>query len=135
MARKHGITEATALYEWKALYGGMSVSETRRLKALEEGNKRLKKPLAEQMLDATALRRFLQKRQPAPPIARCSPRAIPPPKKIRDRSHQGDAGRFRHNVRATKNTHPSLRRPPKTSVEGEIRTPKSGTISRSLCTN
>ena len=50
-ARKHGISEAT-IYNWKAKFGGMEVSEARRLKALEEENAKLKKLLAEQMLDA-----------------------------------------------------------------------------------
>jgi putative transposase len=60
LARKHGISEAT-LYNWKAKFGGMDVSEAKRLKALEEENARLKKLLAEQMLDAAALRELLSK--------------------------------------------------------------------------
>src|SRR3954453_2453673 len=60
LARKHGISEAT-LYNWKAKFGGMSVSEAKRLKQLEDENARLKKLLAEQMLDATALRELLSK--------------------------------------------------------------------------
>ena len=55
LARKHGISEAT-FYNWKARYGGLEVSEAKRLKALEEENAKLKKLLAEQMLDAAALR-------------------------------------------------------------------------------
>lgn len=47
---------------WKAKYGGMEVSEAKRLKALEDENARLKKLLAEQMLDAAALRELLQKK-------------------------------------------------------------------------
>jgi putative transposase len=54
-SRKHGISGAT-LYNWKARYGGLEVSEAKRLKALEEENAKLKKLLAEQMLDAAALR-------------------------------------------------------------------------------
>ena len=61
LARKHGISEAT-LYNWKAKFGGMSVSEAKRLKQLEDENARLKKLLAEQMLDATALRERLSKK-------------------------------------------------------------------------
>jgi putative transposase len=61
LARKYGVSEAT-LYNWKARYGGMEVSEARRLKALEEENARLKKLLAEQMLDVTALRELLAKK-------------------------------------------------------------------------
>ncbi|GAB1584235.1 hypothetical protein PPNSA23_41780 [Phyllobacterium phragmitis] len=60
LCRKHGILEAT-FYNWKAKYRGMEVSEAKRLKALEEENARLKKLLAEQMLDAAALRELLAK--------------------------------------------------------------------------
>jgi putative transposase len=61
LARKHGISEAT-LYNWKSKYGGMDVSEAKRLKALEEENAKLKKLLAESMLDAAALRELLSKK-------------------------------------------------------------------------
>ena len=61
LARKHGISAAT-LYNWKAKYGGMDVSEAKRLKQLEEENAKLKKLLAEQMLDAAALRELLSKK-------------------------------------------------------------------------
>ena len=61
LARKHGISEAT-IYNWKARFGGMDVSEAKRLKALEEENAKLKKLLAEQMLDAAALRELLSKK-------------------------------------------------------------------------
>ncbi|MBP0113877.1 transposase [Bradyrhizobium vignae] len=50
LARKHGISEAT-IYNWKANFGGMDVSEAKRLRALEEENAKLKKLLAEQMRD------------------------------------------------------------------------------------
>lgn len=61
LARRHGISEAT-FYNWKARYGGMEVSEAKRLKALEDENAKLKKLLAEQMLDAAALRELLAKK-------------------------------------------------------------------------
>lgn len=61
LARKHGISEAT-LYNWKAKYGGMDVSEAKRLKALEDENAKLKKLLAESLLDASALRELLAKK-------------------------------------------------------------------------
>lgn len=61
LCRKHGISEAT-FYNWKAKYGGMEVSEAKRLQALEDENARLKKLLAEQMLDAAALRELLAKK-------------------------------------------------------------------------
>lgn len=60
LCRKHGISEAT-FYNWKAKYGGMEVSEAKRLKALEDENAKLKKLLAEQMLDVAALRELLGK--------------------------------------------------------------------------
>jgi putative transposase len=55
VCRKHGISSAT-FYKFKAKYGGMDVSDARRLKVLEEENARLKKLLAEQMLDNAILR-------------------------------------------------------------------------------
>ena len=61
LARKHGVSEAT-LYNWKAKYGGMDVCEAKRLKQLEDENAKLKKLLAEQMLDAAALRELLAKK-------------------------------------------------------------------------
>ena len=61
LARKHGISEAT-IYNWKAKFGGMDISEARRLKALEEENAKLKKLLADQMLEASALRELLSKK-------------------------------------------------------------------------
>lgn len=60
LARKHGISEA-ALYNWKAKYGGMTVSETKRLKTLEDENTKLKKLLADAMLDNAALKELLSK--------------------------------------------------------------------------
>jgi putative transposase len=61
LARKHGVSEAT-LYNWKAKYGGMDVSEAKRLKQLEDENAKLKKLLAEQILDAAALHELLSKK-------------------------------------------------------------------------
>jgi putative transposase len=61
LARKHGVSEAT-LYNWKAKYGGMDVSEAKRLKQLEDENVKLKKLLAESMLDVSALRELLSKK-------------------------------------------------------------------------
>jgi putative transposase len=61
LCRKHGMSEAT-LYNWKAKYGGMDVSDAKRLKALEDENAKLKKLLAESMLDASALRELLGKK-------------------------------------------------------------------------
>jgi putative transposase len=61
LARKHGVSEAT-LYNWKAKYGGMDVPEAKRLKQLEDENAKLKKLLAETMLDAAAMRELLSKK-------------------------------------------------------------------------
>lgn len=58
---KHGVSEAT-FYKWKAKYGGMDVSEARRLKALEDENARLKKLLAEAMLDNAVLKEISSKK-------------------------------------------------------------------------
>jgi putative transposase len=61
LARKHGVSEAT-LYNWRAKFGGLEVSEAKRLKALEDENAKLKKLLAEQMLDVAAMRELLSKK-------------------------------------------------------------------------
>jgi putative transposase len=61
LARKHGVSEAS-LYNWKAKYGGLDASEAKRLKQLEDENAKLKKLLAEAMLDASALRELLSKK-------------------------------------------------------------------------
>lgn len=55
VCRKHGISEPT-FYAWKAKFGGMSVSDAKRLKQLEEENAKLKKLLAEAMLDVAVLK-------------------------------------------------------------------------------
>jgi putative transposase len=60
ICRRHGISDAT-FYKWKAKYGGLEVSEARRLKSLEDENRRLKKLLAEAMLDNAALKDLLGK--------------------------------------------------------------------------
>lgn len=61
VCRKHGISQAT-FYKWKAKYGGLEVSEARRLKALEDENRRLKKLLAEAMLDNAMLKDIATKK-------------------------------------------------------------------------
>ena len=58
LCRKYGISEPT-FYNWKAKYGGMTVSDVRRLKELESENLRLKKLLAESELDKAALKELL----------------------------------------------------------------------------
>jgi putative transposase len=61
VCRKHGISEAT-FYNWKSKYGGMDVSEAKRLKALETENSKLKRLLADAMLDNAALKDLLSKK-------------------------------------------------------------------------
>src|SRR5438094_4972260 len=61
VCRKHGISEAT-FYKWKSKYGGLEVSEAKRLKTLEEENTKLKKLLADAMLDNAALKDLLSKK-------------------------------------------------------------------------
>ena len=60
VCRRHGISDAT-FYKWKAKYGGLDVSDAKRLKGLEDENRRLKKLLAEAMLDNAALKDILGK--------------------------------------------------------------------------
>ena len=57
---KHNISDAT-FYKWRSKYGGMEVSDARKLKALEEENRKLKKLLAETALDAATLKEMLGK--------------------------------------------------------------------------
>ena len=61
VCRRHGISEA-AFYKWKAKYGGLEVSEAKRLKTLEDENARLKKLLAEAMLDNAMLKDIASKK-------------------------------------------------------------------------
>lgn len=60
VCRKHNVSAAT-FYKWKARFGGMDVSDARRLKGLEDENRKLKKLLAESMLDVAALKDILGK--------------------------------------------------------------------------
>ena len=60
LARRHGVSEAT-IYNWKAKYGGLEVSEAKRLRALEDENAKLKRLLAEARLDNAGLKDLLAK--------------------------------------------------------------------------
>jgi putative transposase len=60
LCRKHGISDAT-FYKWRSRYGGMEVSDARKLRALEDENRKLKKLLAESLLDAATLKEMLGK--------------------------------------------------------------------------
>jgi putative transposase len=61
LCRKHGMSSATD-YAWKARYGGLEVSEARRLKALEDETAKLKRLLADAMLDNAGLKDLLSKK-------------------------------------------------------------------------
>lgn len=61
ICRKHGVSGAT-FYKWKGKYGGLDVSDARRLKALEDENSKLKKLLAEAMLDNAMLKEISSKK-------------------------------------------------------------------------
>ena len=61
LCRRHGITETT-FYRWKAKYGGMDVSDAKKLKALEEENRKLKHIVADLTLDVAALKGVLSKK-------------------------------------------------------------------------
>jgi len=61
VCRKHGISSAT-FFKWKSKYGGMDVSDARRLKVLEDENRKLKKLLAETMLDIAMLKELNSKK-------------------------------------------------------------------------
>jgi putative transposase len=61
LCRRHGLSSPT-FYKWKAKYGGLDVSEARRLKALEDENAKLKRMLADAMLDNVALKDLLGKK-------------------------------------------------------------------------
>jgi putative transposase len=60
LARRHGVSEAT-IYNWKAKYGGLEVSDAKRLRALEDENAKLKRLLTEAMLDNAGLKDLLAK--------------------------------------------------------------------------
>ena len=60
VCRRHGISQPT-FYSWKSKFGGLEVSEAKRLKALEDENRKLKKLLAEQVMDNATLKEMLAK--------------------------------------------------------------------------
>jgi putative transposase len=84
LCRKHGISDAT-FYTWRSKYGGLEVSEAKRLKALADENAKLKKLLAESMLDVSTLRELLAKMYdlPCPSKGRVHVDDGSPPKCIR----------------------------------------------------
>ena len=60
LCRKHGVSDAT-FYKWRSRFGGMDVSDARKLKGLEDENRKLKKLLAESMVDNATLKEMLTK--------------------------------------------------------------------------
>ena len=76
VCRKHGISSAT-FYKWKSKYGGLEVSDARRLKTLEEENARLKRLLAEAMLDNAILKDVAARNCDARREARCGGSCLP----------------------------------------------------------
>jgi putative transposase len=60
VCRRHGVSTGT-LYKWKSKFGGLEVSDAKRLRSLEDENRKLKKLLAESMLDNAALKDLLAK--------------------------------------------------------------------------
>ena len=60
LCRKHGVSDAT-FYKWRSKFGGMEASEAKRLKALEDENAKLKRLLAESIMDVSTLREMLGK--------------------------------------------------------------------------
>ena len=60
VCRKHGLSDAT-FYKWRSKYGGLEVSDARKLKGLEDENRKLKKLLAESMMDNATLKEMLTK--------------------------------------------------------------------------
>ena len=65
VCRRHGVSPAT-FYKWKSKFGGLEVSDAKRLRSLEEENRKLKKLLAESMLDNAALKELLTKKMVRP---------------------------------------------------------------------
>ena len=76
VCRKHGISSAT-FYKWKAKYGGLDVSDAKRLRSLEDENAKLKRLLAEAMLDNAMLKDIATKKWPLEPTAHRSATAAP----------------------------------------------------------
>ncbi len=60
VCRKHGVSDAT-FYKWRSKFGGMDVSDARKLKSIEDENRKLKKLLAESMVDNATLKEMLTK--------------------------------------------------------------------------
>jgi len=71
LSQKHGVSDAT-VYKWRSKYGGMEVSEAKKLKVFEAENAKLKKLLAQQMMDVSTLKEMLGSR----PLSAIGPRTM-----------------------------------------------------------
>ncbi|MCK1668873.1 IS3 family transposase [Bradyrhizobium sp. 153] len=114
LARKHGVSEAT-IYNWKAKFGGMDVSEAKRLRALEDENAKLKKLLAEQMLDAAALRELLFKKMVGPAAKRAAVAHLQAVMSLSERRACSIVGADRKMIRYRSS------RPPDATLRGRLR--------------
>ncbi|WP_148311852.1 IS3 family transposase [Bradyrhizobium japonicum] len=114
LARKHGVSEAT-IYNWKAKFGGMDVSEAKRLRALEEENGKLKKLLAEQMLDAAALRELLSQKMVGPAAKRAAIAHLQAVMSLSERRACSIVGADRKMIRYRSS------RPPEAVLRGRLR--------------
>jgi len=98
VCRKHGISDA-AFYKWKAKYGGLEISKARRLKALEDENARLKRLLADAMLDNAALKEIAGKKLVTPDAKRRAVHLIREKLNLSERRACGIVGVARRVVR------------------------------------
>jgi putative transposase len=138
LCRKHGISDAT-FYKWRSKYGGLEVSDARKLKALEEENRQLKKLLAESMLDASTLKEMLRKKLLTPRLRRLAVNWA-----IKDKSYsqRRACALVRLQLALERRRFPYSRRPPirvdrglrwLPGVEPEARAERSDNLDGPLC--
>ena len=108
VCRKLGVSQAT-FFRWKKQFGGMGTAELRRLRLLEEENRKLEQLVADLSLDKAMLQDVLSKKVRAPPAAASSSRACGPPT---GRASAGPAGRSPSRGRASGTSAAATRRTP-----------------------